>query len=67
MTTPLSAQPAAPDEWHQVYLDAGYLYCRPEGEYHRPPECPIDEQGRALAWCGCAWTDVEAGHHATPH
>lgn len=35
----------ADDEWHQVYVELGYTWCRPCGEYHRPPECAIDQQG----------------------
>jgi hypothetical protein len=27
----------ADDEWHQTYLACGYDWCRPCGEYHRPP------------------------------
>lgn len=34
------------DEWHQTYLDAGYVWCPAHGEYHRPPDCPIDETGQ---------------------
>ena len=44
----------APDEWHQTYLDAGYDFCRPCRQYHRPPECPVDETGTPHP----AWLDV---------
>jgi hypothetical protein len=44
------------DEWAQTYRDCGYDYCRPCREWHRPPECAIDEQGRALDWDGNPWT-----------
>lgn len=43
--TPL---PAGEEEWAGTYRDIGYDWCRPCGEWHRPPECPIDEQGRAV-------------------
>jgi hypothetical protein len=35
----------ADDAWHRTYLELGYEWCRPCREYHRPPECAIDEQG----------------------
>lgn len=38
-------QEPARDEWHQAYLDSGYDWCRPCREYHRPPECAIDQDG----------------------
>lgn len=31
-------------------FDAGYPWCRPHGEHHRPPECPVDECGTAAPW-----------------
>lgn len=34
------------DEWAQTFRDCGYEWCRPCREWHRPPECWIDEQGR---------------------
>lgn len=37
------------------YLAAGYLWCRPCREHHRPPECAVDVQGRSLAPCGHPW------------
>lgn len=46
------------DCWH---LAANYPWCRPCEEHHRPPECAVDEQGRALAWCGHPWHETEAG------
>lgn len=36
------------DPWHQTHIEAGYILCRAHGEYHRPPECPIDEQGQPV-------------------
>lgn len=40
-----------------VHYQAYYPFCRPCGEHHRPPECPIDEQGRALSPEGAPWQD----------
>jgi hypothetical protein len=34
-----------PDDRDQAYLDAGYIRCRAHGEWHRPPECAINEDG----------------------
>lgn len=48
------------DEWDETLIEAGYIYCRPHEEWHRPPECAIDQQGEPLMWCGCRWVDVEA-------
>lgn len=31
-----------PDEWDIAFMQTGYSYCRPCGEYHRPPECVIE-------------------------
>lgn len=45
------------DCWHAAF---GYPWCRPCGEHHRPPECAIDDQGRSLMSCGCAWSVIEA-------
>ena len=42
-------------DWDQTYIDAGYAWCRPHGEWHRPPECPIDESGNANP----VWLDAE--------
>jgi hypothetical protein len=48
----------APDScW---FVDLGYVWCRPCGEHHRPPECAIDERGSALAPCGCSWDALDA-------
>lgn len=47
------------DEWDQAYIDLGYVHCRPHGEWHRPPECAIDQEGHALMWCGCRWSEDE--------
>ena len=33
---------AETDRWFEA---CGYYFCRPCGEYHRPPECAIDEDG----------------------
>lgn len=35
-------------DWDQTYHDVGYEWCRPCREWHRPPECDIDEDGRSL-------------------
>lgn len=40
------------DEWHQVYLDTGYIWCRPHEEYHRPPECAITQSGETVPFWG---------------
>ena len=45
------------NDWAQTYRDCGYEWCRPCAEWHRPPECAIDEQGRALDWDGIPWDD----------
>jgi hypothetical protein len=46
--TPL---PASEEEGANTYRDAGYDWCRPCGEWHRPPECPINERGEpAPTW-----------------
>ena len=41
----LRAPQDPPDEWDKVQMAAGYTWCRPCAEWHRPPECWIDEQG----------------------
>jgi hypothetical protein len=51
------------DEWDQLLIDSGYIYCRPHAEWHRPPECAIDQEGHALMSCGCRWSD-EGEHRA---
>lgn len=33
------------DDWDAVFRQVGYEYCRPCREWHRPPECAIDESG----------------------
>lgn len=39
------------DCWHVSF---GYIGCPNCDEHHRPPVCPIDQDGRALrSWCGC--------------
>lgn len=35
----------AADPWDQACLDLGYAWCRPCQEWHRPPECWIDQDG----------------------
>lgn len=47
-----------PDPAGCMNLNAGYPFCRPCGEHHRPPECAIDQQGRALSPSGEPWEDV---------
>jgi hypothetical protein len=42
------------------YFDAGYPYCRSCREHHRPPECPVDEQGRSLNPSGEPWDDASS-------
>lgn len=48
-----------------MYLDFGYPWCRPCEEHHRPPECEVDSEGRALMSCGCRWdvTENDPGAH----
>lgn len=46
-----------------LHLNAGYPFCRPCGEHHRAPECPIDVHGQALAPCGCPWDLTDAPDH----
>jgi hypothetical protein len=46
-----------------MFVDCGYPWCRSCAEHHRPPECPVDEEGRALAPCGHPWDEVEDGSH----
>lgn len=58
MIDPVTPEPTTDDRdngWAQTYRDCGYTYCRPCGEWHRPPECAIDEHGRALDWDGAPW------------
>lgn len=33
------------DAWDRAFIEAGYAYCRPCAEWHRPPECWIDQRG----------------------
>lgn len=40
-----------------LFLAVGYPLCRPCDEHHRPPECAINPEGRALMWCGHPWSD----------
>ena len=60
MTELLLSEHDPPDEWDQTFLDCGYSWCRPCEEWHRPPECSVDEQGRALRWDGVPWQLAEA-------
>lgn len=46
--------------WHWSPNYYGYLHCRPCGEHHRPPECAVDEHGRALKSDGTPWDDESA-------
>jgi hypothetical protein len=57
LTDPQKAPVTEGSDWDQTYLDAGYEWCRPCREWHRPPECPIDEQGRPLNWQGVPWDE----------
>lgn len=41
-----------------MYIQVGYPFCRPCDEHHRPPECAIDEHGRALNWEGTPWEEL---------
>lgn len=43
------------DCWHLP----GYPWCRACQEHHRLPMCDVDEQGRALASCGCPWEVID--------
>lgn len=38
------------DEWDQVMIDAGYAWCRPCDEWHRPPECAVALDGLPVHW-----------------
>jgi hypothetical protein len=46
------------DPWNEAYRDAGYEWCRSCKEWHRPPECSIDEQGRPLDPEGKPWIEI---------
>lgn len=46
-----------------LHFAADYPWCRPCADHHRPPECAIDQQGHALAQCGCRLENVEANDH----
>jgi hypothetical protein len=39
-----------PGCWCQTYIDFGYIWCRPDEEWHRPPECPVNEAGEPDPW-----------------
>lgn len=41
-----------------MHFQVGYPFCRPCDEHHRPPECAIDEHGRALNWEGTPWEEL---------
>lgn len=41
-----------------LHAQCGYWFCRPCDEHHRPPECAIDEHGRALSADGTPWEDL---------
>lgn len=55
--TDYRAEHDPPDEWDLTYWDCGYSWCRPCTEWHRLPECPVDEEGYALTWDGQRWAD----------
>jgi hypothetical protein len=38
------------EEWAQTYRDLGYAFCRPHQEWHRPPECAINQNGETVPW-----------------
>jgi hypothetical protein len=42
----LPASEQDPDRWAEAYWDTGYTYCPADKEWHRPPECAIDEAGQ---------------------
>ena len=48
-------RPDPDDPWTITHLAAGYVWCRPHEEWHRPPECAINEQGQAVDWEGKPW------------
>ncbi len=48
-----------PDEPGCMYFDFGYPWCRSCAEHHRPPECPVDEQGYSLTFDGERWEDFD--------
>jgi len=39
----------------------GYVWCRAHTDYHRLPECAVDESGQPLMPCGCPFDLPE--HH----
>lgn len=41
----------------------GQPWCRPCGEHHRPPECPVNEAGESLAPCGHTWQATSEQSH----
>lgn len=57
MTTPREATACACGDDDCLHFTLDYPWCRPCEEHHRPPECPVDAQGRALAPCGHPWDD----------
>ena len=62
-TTPLPEGCLCGDPDECDYKVFGYPYCRPCAEHHRPPECPVDEQGRSLSPCGHPWDDNCVADH----
>jgi hypothetical protein len=46
-----------------LHNEVGYPWCRSCREHHRPPECPIDEHGHALAPCGHSWGEALTPGH----
>lgn len=43
--TPADRKIENDDEWDPVLISLGFVLCRPCNEWHRPPECWIDETG----------------------
>lgn len=37
--------PAPGDDWGDTYVELGYTWCQPCGEYHRPPRCALRPDG----------------------
>ena len=38
-----------------MHFQLDYPWCRPCGDHHRPPECALDSEGRALRPDGEPW------------
>jgi hypothetical protein len=62
MTTPQrAAGHRDAGEWANAYQDIGYEYCRTCTDWHRPPECPVDDSGKPLH----PWIRYEDGETCT--